>query len=184
MGEPVPNALLKTWMLLFAVPVITKLGVSDNLLGLTGETDTITGAGNPTPNEKLQVCPPTETGNIAGPELLGVPVIVNIRFPFPFTNVPAVMVAVKPSTPVEGITCESYCPPFPPVYEILLLTPVADIPAVNVPVLTAPAQLREVIAAGQIPPVVQVSIPLQIVRICPLLPGFSRIHSVPFQYII
>ena len=45
----------------------------------------------------------------------GVPLIVYVKLPVPFANVPAAKVAVKPVTPIEAIVCAAYVPPLPPV---------------------------------------------------------------------
>ena len=74
---------------------------------------------------------------------------------------PAAKVAVKPVTPVEATVCPLCVPPLPPVYGTALLTPLAAVPEVSVPLLVAEAQLRAVILpAGE--PTVRVS-----VQVCP-----------------
>ncbi len=50
---------------------------------------------------KVQVCPPMINAKLAVPELAGVPVMVKVKFPEPFANVPAAHVAVSPVTPVD-----------------------------------------------------------------------------------
>ncbi len=54
---------------------------------------------------KVQVCPPMLSAKLAVPALAGVPVMVMVKFPEPFANVPAAHVAVKPVTPVEVKVC-------------------------------------------------------------------------------
>ncbi|MFN9938941.1 MAG: hypothetical protein ACK56I_05655, partial [bacterium] len=60
-------------------------------------------------------------------------------------KVPAGKVAVKPVTPVEVTVCPLCVPPLPPVYGTLLLTPLAAVSEVSVPLLEALAQVRAVI---------------------------------------
>jgi hypothetical protein len=54
---------------------------------------------------KVQVCPPMLSAKLAVPALAGVPVMVMVKFPEPFANVPAAHVAVRPVTPVEVKVC-------------------------------------------------------------------------------
>ena len=76
-------------------------------------------------------------------------------------KVPAVKVAVKPVTPVEVTVCPLWVPPLPPVYGTVLLTPLAALPEVSVPLMVAEAQVRAVMEpAGK--PTVRVS-----VQVCP-----------------
>ena len=49
----------------------------------------------------VQVCPPMLIAKLAVPALAGVPVMVKVKFPEPFANVPAAHVAVSPVTPVD-----------------------------------------------------------------------------------
>ena len=113
---------------------------------------------------RVQVFPPMLKAKLAVPLLDGVPVIVYVKLPAPVTKLPDVNVAVSPVTPVEVIVCPLCKPPFPPVYAILLLTLAAAIPCVNVPVLVAVEQASAVILPGQIPPVVQMATPPQLVN--------------------
>jgi uncharacterized protein (UPF0254 family) len=55
---------------------------------------------------RVQVCPPMFKAKLAIPALAGVPVIVKVKLPEPFANVPAAHVAVRPVTPVEVKVCE------------------------------------------------------------------------------
>ena len=64
---------------------------------------------------KVQVCPPMLNTKLAVPELAGVPVMVKVKLPEPFANVPAAHVAVSPVTPVDVNVCAPQYPPFPPV---------------------------------------------------------------------
>ncbi len=54
---------------------------------------------------KVQVCPPMLNAKLAIPELAGVPVMVKVKLPEPFANVPAAHVAVRPVTPVDVTVC-------------------------------------------------------------------------------
>ena len=64
---------------------------------------------------------------------------------------PAAKEAVKPVTPVEVTVWPLWVPPLPPVYGMLLPTPLAAVPEVSVPVVVAEAQLRAVrVAAGKL----------------------------------
>jgi hypothetical protein len=45
----------------------------------------------------------------------GVPVIVYVKVPLPFTKLPGARVAVNPVTPVDGTICPKWTLPFPPV---------------------------------------------------------------------
>lgn len=51
----------------------------------------------------LQVCPPNVNGNVAVPAAPGVPVMLYVRLPAPFANVPEAKVAVNPVTPVDAM---------------------------------------------------------------------------------
>ena len=64
---------------------------------------------------KVQVCPPIFNAKLAVPLAAGVPVMVKVKLPEPFANVPAAHVAVSPVTPVDVMVCEPRYPPFPPV---------------------------------------------------------------------
>ena len=112
----------------------------------------------------IQVCPPMLSAKLAVPPLAGVPVIVYVKLPAPLAKLPDVNVAVSPVTPVEVTVCPLCKPPFPPVYAMLLLTLAATMPWVNVPVLVAVEQTSAVILPGQIPPVVQMATPPQLVK--------------------
>ena len=101
---------------------------------------------------------------LAVPLDAGVPVIVKVKLPAPLAKLPDVNVAVSPVTPVELTVCPLCNPPFPPVYAMLLLTLVAAMPWVNVPVFVAVEQASDVILPGQIPPVVQMATPPQLVN--------------------
>jgi hypothetical protein len=79
------------------------------------------------------------------PLVLGVPVIEKSKLPAPIAKVPAANVAVNPVTPVEVTVCPLCVPPLPPVYGTALLTPLAAVPAINVPVFVAVPQLKVVI---------------------------------------
>ena len=46
----------------------------------------------------VQVCPPIFIAKFAGPAGSAVPVMVKVKFPEPFANVPAAHVAVRPAT--------------------------------------------------------------------------------------
>jgi hypothetical protein len=92
-------------MVLLAGPVSTNVGVVELLLGLAGVDETITGAGNPTFTEKLQLCPPSEIEKVAVPELSGVPEIAYTKLPEPFAKTPPFKFAVKPLTPEDGRFC-------------------------------------------------------------------------------
>ena len=113
---------------------------------------------------RAHVCPPMLSAKLAVPPLAGAPVIVYVKLPAPLTKLPDVNVAVSPVTPVELTVCPLCKPPFPPKYEMLLLTLAAAFPWVKVPVLVAVEQASDVILPGQIPPVVQMAIPLQLVN--------------------
>jgi hypothetical protein len=63
-------------------------------------------------------------------------------------KVPATKVAVKPVTPVEFTVWPICPPPFPPVYGIELLAPEAATPLLNVPMLVALVQDKELILPG------------------------------------
>ena len=54
---------------------------------------------------KVQVCPPMFNAKLAVPLVAGVPVMVKVKFPEPFANVPAAHVAVRPVTPVDVKVC-------------------------------------------------------------------------------
>ena len=54
---------------------------------------------------KVQVCPPIFNAKLAVPLDAGIPVIVKVKFPEPFANVPAAHVAVSPVTPVDVKVC-------------------------------------------------------------------------------
>ena len=98
--------------------------------------------GTVTVRVNVHVFPPIFNAKLAVPLALGVPVIVYVRFPAPLAKVPAVKVAVNPVTPVEVTVCPLLVPPFPPVYGTELLTPLAAVPAVNVPAFVAVPQLN------------------------------------------
>ena len=55
---------------------------------------------------KVQVCPPRFNAKLAVPLDAGVPVMVKVKLPEPFANVPAAHVAVRPVTPVDVKVCE------------------------------------------------------------------------------
>jgi hypothetical protein len=102
---------------------------------------------------------------VAVPLDVGVPVIVYVNEPAPLASVPAARVAVKPTTPVELMLWAAYEPPFPPVYGTLILTPLAAVPEVSVPICVEVPQLRsaKVADAEQTPAMLtQVKLPLQI----------------------
>ncbi len=61
--------------------------------------------------------------------------------------------------------CDEYEPPFPPVYVIPKETLDANSPLFNEPFTETPAQFKEAIFPGQIPPVVHVGMPSQLVMI-------------------
>ncbi len=113
---------------------------------------------------RVHVCPPMLSAKLAVPALAGVPVIVYVKLPAPLAKLPDVNVAVNPVTPVEVTVCPLCKPPFPPVYAIVLLTLAAAIPWVNVPVFVAVEQASAVMLPGQIPPVVQMATPSQLVN--------------------
>ena len=54
----------------------------------------------------VHVCPPMFRAKLAVPFDAGVPVIVKVKLPEPFANVPAAHVAVRPVTPVDVKVCE------------------------------------------------------------------------------
>ncbi len=54
---------------------------------------------------KVQDCPPMLIAKLAVPALAGVPVMVKVKLPEPFANVPAAHVAVSPVTPVDVKVC-------------------------------------------------------------------------------
>jgi hypothetical protein len=123
---------------------------------------------------------------VAVPLDVGVPVIVYVNEPAPLASVPAARVAVKPTTPVELMLWAAYEPPFPPVYGTLMLTPLAAVPEVSVPVWVEVPQLRsaKVADAEQTPAMVtQVKLPLHIESTCPFMPGFKVTQALPFQCI-
>ena len=101
--------------------------------------------------------------------------------PEPLFKVPAESEAVNPVTPVELTFCVLKDPPFPPVYGIVLITPLATTPADSVPEFKADEQFNVEIEPGQVPPVVQVNTPLHKVKTCPFNPGFKFTQDVPFQ---
>jgi hypothetical protein len=53
----------------------------------------------------VQVWPPMFIAKLAVPALAGVPVMVKVKLPEPFANVPAAHVAVSPVTPVDVKVC-------------------------------------------------------------------------------
>ncbi len=93
----------------------------------------------------VQVFPPIFKAKLAVPIEAGVPVMVYVKLPAPLAKVPAVSVAVSPVTPVEATVWPVCVLPLPPEYGTKLLTPLAAIPCVKVPLLLALAQLRAVI---------------------------------------
>ena len=66
--------------------------------------------------------------------------------------------AVKPVTPVDVAVCELYDPPLPPVYGIELLTPLAAVPPVKVPLVVVLAQPKEVIKPVRVTDLVNVQV--------------------------
>ena len=83
---------------------------------------------------KEQDCPPSVMAKLAVPLVAGVPVMMYTKDPAPAARLPALKVAVSPTTPVELMLWATYEPPFPPVYGTLKLTPLAGVPEVSVPV--------------------------------------------------
>lgn len=71
--------------------------------------------GRTTGKLKVQDLPPILMAKLAFPISVGVPETLNIKFPEPFLNVSADMLADNPVMPVELIVCPLYSPPFPPV---------------------------------------------------------------------
>ena len=66
----------------------------------------------------------------------------------------------------------------------MLVTPLATLDAVKVPLLVALAQSVDVTFPGHKSPVVQVGIPSQKVNLCPLFPGVIVFQALPSQYFI
>jgi hypothetical protein len=91
----------------------------------------------------VQVCPPILKAKLAVPLLAGVPLMVYVSEPLPLAKVPALRVAVKPVTPVEVAVCPLCVPQLPPVYGTALLTPLAAMPELSVPLLVAVPQSME-----------------------------------------